>query len=189
MKLYQRIGITFSIFSLVTLVWNLATPDNPDHLGNLLLAGGLCFPLAVSYFLPQFIAQIVQIASFACVAFFPTYFTGEPFFGAVAAVFGLSLTYAYGGYRTHRAWKLPFTMGIVFAVFALATPIVSLEFTVRALVWTCYIGISCTGLWMILEDADARFHRQMKTEIDQNRVELESIKKEVGGCQDGHNVR
>lgn len=187
MKLYQRFGITFSIFSLLTLVWNLVTPDNPDHIGNLFLAGALCLPLAISYFIPQFIAQIVQITAFACVAFFPTYFTGEPFFGCVAAVFGLALTYAYGGYRTHRAWKFPFTALVVFSVFALATPVIDLESTIRAFVWTCYIGIACTGLWMILEDADARFHRQIKNDIDRTKVELESIKKEVGGCDDGHN--
>jgi hypothetical protein len=186
MKLYQRFGITFSLFSLVTLVWNLFTPDNPDHLGNLLLAGGLCLPLAISYFLPHLVAKTLQVVAFACVAFFPTYFTGEPFFGAVSAVIGLALTYAYGGYRTHRAWKLPVTMSIVFIIFALATPIINLESTLRAFVWTVYVGLACAVLWMILEDVDARFHRLFASElIKQNRELLDINKKLAGGCNDG----
>ena len=184
MKLYQRFGITFSLFSFVTLVWNIATPSNPDHLGNLILCGSLTVILYISLLIPEKQSKIVQTASFILAAFTPIHFTGEMFFGAVCIVIGLALMYAYGGYRTHAAWKMPATFAVVFLLLSLSTSAISAESIMRSFVWTAYIVIACFALWLMVDDIERQFHDSIRSSLDSNRKEIDLLKKDIGGRND-----
>lgn len=163
---------------------NVFTPSNPDHAMNVIEQSCLVLVFALSYFLPQQASGVLQIITLAATAFIPMHLNDSPFFGAVIAVFALILIYAYGGYKTRVWWKLPATFFTLFALCAIArsnfTP-PSPEMWIGAFAWTMFICVFCFVLWLVALDMEKQFHLRIKTEVERNRIELESIKKEVRG--------
>lgn len=183
--LHKRVGLVFILFSAFSLVTNVFTPGNPDHVMNVIEQSCLILVFALSYFLHQPAAGVLQIITLATTAFIPMHLNDSPFFGAVIAVFALILIHAYGGYRAHVWWKLPTTFFTLFSLCAIArsnfTP-PSSEMWIGAFAWTMFICIFCFVLWLVVADMERKIHLESKSEIERNRAELESIKKEVREC-------
>lgn len=186
--LHKRIGLIFIFFSAFSLVANVFTPTNPDHVMNVMEQSCLVLIFSLSYFLPQQSSGVLQIIALVTTAFIPMHLNDSPFFGAVIAVFALILIYAYGGYKTRVWWKLPATFFTLFILCAIArsnfsSP--SAEMYISAFAWTMFISVFCFVLWLVVDDINKKYYSTMKSRIDQNLAELRDIKKSIGGVGNG----
>lgn len=186
--LHKRVAVMFAIFSGLSLVFNVFTPDNPDHLLNVIEHSCLVIVFVASFFAHKQFAGVLQILALSAAAFIPMQINDSPFFGAVISVFVLVLIYAYGGYRSSPWWKLPTTFLTLLFLCAIAsskfTP-PSFEMWARAFGWTSFISLFCFVLWLIVDDIERRFHADFAQDlIRQNRELLEINKQLVGGCKD-----
>lgn len=191
--LHKRIGLIFSLASAVSLAFNIFTPDNPDHILNVVEQSCLVLVFALSCYAGFPFGGVMQIIALSVAAFLPMQINDSPFFGAVISVFALVLIYAYGGYRTAVWWKLPITFSTLFILCAIAsskfTP-PSIEMYARAFMWALFIVVFCLVLWLIVADIEHRFHADFAARIiKQNRDLLELNKELSGGCKDGDSER
>ena len=186
--LHKRIGLIFALFSAFSLVFNIFTPDNPEHLMNVIEQSCLVLVFTLSYFAPNPFAGVLQILALAATAFIPMHINDSPFFGAVISVFALVLIYAYGGYQSQAWWKLPTTFITLFVLCAIASSNFgppSVLMYARAFGWTLFISVFCFVLWFIVDDIKLKYYLSMKTRIDQNLNELRDIKKTLGSEGNG----
>lgn len=173
MDLHRQIGLGFATFCFYCLGWAFLTPENPDHLTNLLIHGVLG---------PLFLLSTTQgvIAGGAMQVF------GLFFGGALTALAGdfqpasgvgslsIFLIYAYGGFKTIRVGVvLPIAVvqfvGTGWAATVTGYPLV--EAVGQAVTWTAF---SLVGVWVIW----LAFQRYAKEIIKQNREVLD-LQKEI----------
>lgn len=188
--LHQRIGILSASFAAFSLMWNVFTPSNPDHVLNVIEHSALWVVFTASIFMPIKAAQALQILSLIVIAYIPMGISDSPFWGAVVATLTLVLAYAYGGFKTQAAWKLPAITVGMFTLCAIAssnfTP-PSIEMYGRAAVWTLAIAFFVGILWLIVIEIRRQFFEEFAAKlILQNRELLDINKKLIeGGCIDG----
>ena len=188
MNLHKRVALIFSLFSVISFVLNVFTPTNPDHLLNVIEHGCLLTIFILTYFLPDRPSGVLQIIALSVAAIIPMGLSDSPFFGAVVAVFVLVLIYAYGGYQSHKGWKMTATFLSLFFICAIASSNFmppSLEMYVRSFGWALFISVFCFVLWLIVEDIKRQFFSSFATEIiTQNRELLELNKQLARECAD-----
>lgn len=189
MKLHQEISLLFGGFSLVTLLWNVATPENPDHLLNVIEQSCLCLAFALSYFWHSHGAEALQVFALVVAAFIPMGISDSPFFGAVIATFALVLIYAYGGYRTMAFWKLPVTFVGLVGLCAIATSHFdppSFDTYGRSIMWALFISLFCVVLWRVVKHIERRFYLIRETELLKLNKELIELNRDLiaGGYHD-----
>lgn len=188
--LQGRIGLSFAILAIIALVFNAFFDSSPQSLFNVCEDAAMAILFLSTCFKEGVVFKGIQLVSLLVAAFISFRLSETPLFGSVMIIFAVVLLYAYGGYRTFKGVWIFATMFTVFALSFLSIanfiPLSAETFT-KAIAWSAFIAIFCFVLWLVVEDIERTFHLKMKQEIILNRAELESIKKEVGGCQDGHN--
>jgi hypothetical protein len=179
MELHRRISLIFGGFSAFSLLMNIITPSNPDHLWNLVEMSCILLAFALSYFFDRREGGALQIFAIVVAAFFTISSPSGPFFGSVLAVFGIILTYAYDGYRTVRVPKFILTACVVFFLAFFASSTFQAPF-----VWTAFVMVFCTTLLLIVDDINRRFYDEKVKSLTELNAELLSMnKKLLGECE------
>lgn len=179
MKLYQRVGTVFTMFSLAALVGNLLTPENKDHLLNVLEQLVLTIVFIGTIVIRKEVAKPLQVGALfaaAAVAAFTRDIGPATILGTTAVL----LTYVYG--RFQRISKPRMTVvALVQASLALLAALRSGEPFPRALVmaslWAVFPLVGVWLLWSVFQS----FAEEI---IAQNRELLEINKTLVAGGKD-----
>jgi len=189
MRLERRMAWIFTAFSCLVLVYNFVTPDNPDHIMNLveqIISTGL---FGATIFLPIKASQTIHIIALIGITLV-TVFTDTGFFpSAVLMVFIFVLTYAYGGFRTFASWKIPISAILAF-VLCLAG---SSHFQApgagvwsRAAMWTLFVALFLGLLWLVLQEVRRQFFADFAHELTQQNHDLLGVIRDLEkGCKDG----
>lgn len=188
MKLSQILGRICAVFSAIVFAFNVFTPSNPDHWLNLAETLTLTFLFTMLLFAPEIVAKTAHVLLFGAIAGIAV-FTDTGFFpSAVMTVSTFVLLYAYGGFRTMAAWKLPLAAVICYFVCLVGVlhygpP--SVETYSRAAVWTLFIAIFVTFLWLVVREIRRQFYQDFAHElVQQNHDLLEEVRDLKKGCQD-----
>lgn len=188
MRLEQRMAWIFTAFSCFVLFYNLSTPDNPDHVMNLIEQTISLGAFGSTIFLSAKIAQVIHILVLVGITFV-TVFTDTGFFpSAFIMVLIFVLTYAYGGFRTFAAWKLPMGAILAFVLclagsshFQAPAP----EVWSRAAMWTIFVAVFLWLLWHVLQEIRRQFFADFANElIQQNHDLLLQLRDRERGCND-----
>lgn len=189
MRLHQILGRICAVFSVLVFTFNVFTPDNPDHWLNLAetLAMSFLFIMALSF--PEMVAKTLHVLLFGAAAAIAV-FTDTGFFSsAVMTVSTFILIYAYGGFRTMAAWKLPVAAVVCYGVCVAGVlhynpP--SVESYSRAAVWTLFIAMFVTFLWLVVREIRRKFFDEFASElVQQNHDLLLELRELHKGCKDG----
>jgi len=188
--LQRRIGRLFASLAALSFVFNAFVDHSPQAGFNALemLIVGPVF-LLTSFVTGRFF-QGVQIVTMIICALISFRLSENPYFGFAIVTLAGAILYAYGGYRTFQGVKIGLSVAFVYTlsfVSILGFIPFSLETAFKAFNWTAAIVVASLVWWWIMVEIERIFHLQMKTEIDRNRVEIESIKKDMGGCPDADN--
>lgn len=177
MDLHRQIGLGFATFCFYCLGWAFLTPENPDHLTNLLIHGVLGPLFLLSTTQKVVIGGGMQVFGLFFGAAL-TALAGD--FQPASGVGSLSifLIYAYGGFKSIRIGiVLPIAavqfVGTGWAATVTGYPLV--EAVGQAVTWTAF---SLVGVWVIW----LAFQRYAEKIVKQNRDMLELIKR---GDKDG----
>jgi len=188
MTLHQVIGRICAVFSVVVFTYNVFTPHNPDHWLNLAetLVLSILFITAL-YFSPK-VAKTLHVLLFMAMSTIAV-FTDTGFaFSAFMAVSTFILIYAYGGFKTMAAWKLPIAAVVCYSVCTVGVLHYS-ELTVaafsQAAIWALFIALFITFLWLVEREIRRRFYADFASElIQQNHDLLQEIRQLHKGCKD-----
>lgn len=163
------------MFSVLVFTFNVFTPDNPDHWLNLAetLAMSFLFIMALSF--PEMVAKTLHVLLFGAAAGIAV-FTDTGFFSsAVMTVSTFILIYAYGGFRTMAGWKLPVAAVVCYGVCVAGVlhynpP--SVESYSRAAVWTLFIAMFVTFLWLVVREIRRKFFDEFAHELIEHNHDL-----------------
>ena len=179
MKLYQRVGVVFAGFSLASLVGNLLTPENEDHLLNVVEQLGLTMMFIMTIVGHREVAQHLQVGSLF-VASAVAAVTGDVGVATVLGTVAVLLTYVYGKFQKIPKVKITI-VAVVQGVLALVAALYSEQPFPRALVvaslWAVFPLIGIWLLWSVFQS----FAEEV---IAQNRELLEINKTLVAGGKD-----
>jgi hypothetical protein len=188
MRLHELLAYICAGFSAVVFAFNVFTPGNPDHLLNLAETLVLTFLYTSTLFMPVKWAKFTHVVLFGSAAGIAV-FTDTGFFpSAVMTVSTFILIYAYGGFRTMAAWKLPLSVVLCYGVclvgvFHYDPPSVS-SYS-RAAIWTMFISMFVMFLWLVLREIRRQFFSEFAHElIQQNHDLLEELRNLQKRCDD-----
>ncbi len=189
MRLHQILGRICALFSVVVFTFNVFTPDNPDHWLNLAETLVLAVLFTCALMFPEPIAKTLHVLLFGTIAGIAV-FTDTGFFAsAVMTVSTFVLIYAYGGFVTMTVWKLPLSSVICYGVCLVGVmhydpP--SIQAYSRAAVWTLFIAMFITFLWLVVWEIRRKFYEGFASElIQQNHDLLKEVRDLAKRCNDG----
>lgn len=190
MKLDRQVSLALSAFSFVLIVWNLATPFNPDHNLNLYENALWSVLFMLSFWAKSDrVCHWLQLIPIALSAFIAASTDGGLFFSGIITVFWFVLLYTYGGFKTNAIWKLPLSVGAIFSLCAIASAkftLPGLEALGRAAMWTLLVIGHLFFLWRVVRELERQFHEGFAASlIKNNRQLLEELKQQSKGCKDG----
>lgn len=182
MILSRRVTIIGIILSASVFVWNMTTPNNPDHILNLIVASILTWWMEACLFLPEKFAQVSHSLALGGSAFVYVSTGDGFFFSGTLTIILFVLIHAYGAFRTHALWKLPLS---ILAVYVLSS-ISSAHFTLpgieaygRAAMWTLMVIGFLTILWLALQEFRRQFYHDFTLRLAANAQELSDIKNQL----------
>jgi 4-hydroxybenzoate polyprenyltransferase len=178
--LHSRIAILFGMFCFALTVRHLMTPENPDHVANLLYQ----IPMAILFFLSSRLSvkacRIIHPAALFLGAAITVWFGNFP---VAAIIFCLAtlLYYSYGGFRSFNLVQSIISFGVIFLAFLAG--IVTSKYGIGPAYWTALVWASTVVsgfylIWLVLQYFASDI-------ISQNRDLLEQNKKLIkGDCND-----
>ena len=186
--LQQRIGRLFAGLAGLSFLFNAFVDRSPEASFNTweMVCVGPVFFLTSVY--RGKIGQAIQLVTMSVCAMISFRLSEAPYFGFAIITIMCALIYAYGGYQTFQGIKVALTLCVIYVLcFASIVGFIPLSFETafKAFNWTMAIMVFGVVLWWIIEFIEMKFHQKLKEEINRNRIELESIKKLAGGCNDG----
>ena len=188
MRLHQILGRICALFSVVVFTFNVFTPGNPDHWLNLAETLAMSFLFIMALFFPELLAKTLHVLLFGAAAGIAV-FTDTGFFSsAVMTVSTFVLIYAYGGFHTMAAWKLPVAVVVCYGVCVMGVlhydpP--SVESYSRAAVWTLFIAMFIAFLWLVVREIRRQFFQDFAHElVQQNHDLLKEVRDLKKGCKD-----
>lgn len=181
MELHRRIGLTFATFCGVMLAWAILTPENPDHLANIIIHGVLTPVFAFSVTFRAKVGGWVQVAALffgASITALGGDFQPASAVGSVAVL----LIYAYGGFRSIRISVIIPTASAQFALTFIAALLGEYDVTKALGHAICWTSLSILGVWVVW----IIFQQYAKDIIEQNHDVLEASKEILKReCNDG----
>lgn len=188
MRLHELLAYICAGFSGIVFAFNVFTPANPDHLLNVAETLALTFLYTGTLFMPVRWTKSIHVILFGAAAGIAV-FTDTGFFpSAVMTVATFILIYAYGGFRTMAAWKLPLAAILCYCVCLVGVlhydpP--SIASYSRAAIWTLFISMFVMFLWLVLREIRRQFFAEFAHElVEQNHDLLEEIRNLKKGCND-----
>lgn len=189
MILARRMAWIFTGFSCLVLGYNFVVIDNPDHMMNVIEQSGLMAVFASTTFLPVKLSQLIHILSMVIASLVAASTDTGFFSSAILMVFTFVLSYAYGGFKTFAAWKLPFSAAGAFVVclagsshFKAPAP----QVWTRAAMWVLFIALFLGLLWLVLQEVRRMFYQDFASElVQQNHDLLKEVQRLTKGCDDG----
>jgi hypothetical protein len=186
--LQRRIGLLFSGLAALSLVFNAFVDQSPESFFNSMEMVVVALTFLATTLREGKIFKTIQLVTITVCAVIAFRLSENPYFGfAMITVMGI-LLYAYGGYRTFKGFKIILSLCFVYLLsfFSILGFIpLSLEVFFKAFNWTAFIFVTSTVLWWVLIDIETQFHLKMRTGIENNKKELDDIKKAVGDKGDG----
>lgn len=187
MDLHRRIGLGFASFCGLLLAWTIITPENPDHLVNLVIHATLAPAFAFSTMAGVKVGGWVQVAALffgASLTAMAGDFQPASAVGSVAVL----LIYAYGGFKSIRPSVIIPVSIAQFGLTLWAAWVGEYNLTIalgHALAWTSFSLLGVWVIWMIFQ-AYAKEILELERKItEQNREMLEATKEMLKkGCED-----
>lgn len=179
--LQERVGYVFLVFSLLSLIYNLFFPNNPDYCVSVVVESVVSAVFFVSIFLEHIIVKCAQVVCILTGASLAVMLSPEPFFGAVMLIFALVLTYAYGGYKSMSIDRVSLVVIAVYVFMVIASAKVAVppvETYFKAGGWTAFVCIFCAVLWFVIDDIDKKSHKEHDLALlkANKRVVMDSVK-------------
>jgi len=178
--IHSRVAIAFGIFCSALTVRHLLTPENPDHLANLMYQ----IPMAILFFASSRMSvnacRIIHPSALFLGAVITVWFGSFPV-ASVIFCFATLLYYSYGGFKSFNLVQSIISFSVVFFAFLFGVLVSGYGigpayFT--ALVYTSASILSFYVIWVVLQCLASDI-------ITQNRDLLELTKKlSKGDCAD-----
>lgn len=180
MNIHRHIGEIFGWFCAILIVWHVFTPDNPDHVVNLVMHSLLASTFFASSRMNMVVCRYVQpfalLSGMAVTAFY-----GNFPVSALIAFLAVLIYYAYGGFRPLSRAKIFFTFSLLFSLYFGAMIVSGYDISNAygtSILWSSGVFGTFWVLWLIMQ----YFASDL---VQQNRDLLELAKKKSkGDCAD-----
>jgi len=172
MELHRQVGVFFAIFTLIMLLWNLATPLNPDHWLNIVEHSILSVLFLFSTSLKSSPGTILQISSLFLGAFL-TASTGDMQPAGMVGTVGVVLTYIYSRFQAFGTVTVSIVAGLQFAVVIVGAlladypPLIAIG---HAVMWTAASLVCVWVAWVALQQFSARILKTTKEVHEINKT-------------------